>query len=857
MYLFRTFILRRLSEEKLRALATVLGIALGIAVVVGVRIANESSVRSFETALELVAGKTSLEIVGPGPDFSEAQLLQLGWLEQFGQFSPIIDGEARVSVSAGPSESLRILGVDILRDESFRDYHLVRLAGQDRDPNPREFLDLLDDPRAIVVTQKFARRHGLDLGSKLDLTVGDRLETLAVRGLLLDRGPARALDGTFALMDIAAAQWFFGRLGRIDRVDLRLKPGMSVDEAEAAIAGRLPEGLAVQRPSRRGREVEKMLEAFHFNLTALATIALLVGLFLIYNTVSLSVITRRREIGILRAVGVSRRQILGLFLAEAGLLAGLGCALGLVLGRWLALGALKLTSTTVDRLYIRSAAEPMPVGLEHLALAFAVGMPLALLAALVPALEAARLAPTTAVRSTDWLESRFRLNWRQQWLPLIFFGLAAWFACFDPVAGIPLFGYAACLATVFAVAFLVPAVLYASGRVASSLMKHFTKVEAHLANANLKGSIPRISVSVAALAVSLSMLTSIAIMIGSFRETVQYWVRQTLRADLYLAPATRSNILSEATLSPEVVRQVSLNSNVAAVDRFVSFGISYRGRRVVLGSGDFPVLLEHGGLLFKAPRQGRAAVSAAIGEDAAIVSESFALRHKKAVGDRLYLNTDKGRGAFRVAAIFYDYSSDQGVIVLDRRTFQRHYGVQPPRSLAVYLKEGRDPDRVRSEILSELPQKSRVFLHTNASLRTEVLRIFDNTFAITYALEFIAVSVAILGVATTLLTLILDRKSELTVLRWVGAEQRQIRSMVVIEATLLGAVSQCLGVAVGLLLSLILVFVINPQSFGWTIQFHLPTGFLVQSSLLILLATALSGIYPAFRAGHMKPRLET
>ena len=637
MYLFWTFIVRQLNGEKLRALASVLGIALGIAVVLGVRIANESSVQGFEKALELVAGKTSLEIVGAGPDLSEERLLQLGWLETFGQISPIIDGEARASFPAGPSESLRILGVDILRDESFREYHLVRLAGQSRDPNTREFLDLLNNPRSIVLTQKFARRHGLDLGSNLSLIIGDRLETLEVRGLLLDRGPAQALDGTFALMDIAAAQWVFRRLGRIDRIDLQLKTGMSVDEAEAAVAARLPKGLAVQRPSRRGREVEKMLEAFHFNLTALSHIALLVGLFLIYNTVSLSVITRRQEIGILRALGVSRRRVLGLFLAEAGLLAALGCALGFVLGRWLAWGTLKLTSTTVDRLYIRSAAEPMPVEVEHLALAFAVGMPLALLAALVPALEASRVAPTTAIRGTDWLESRFRLSRKQRWLPPILFGLAAWFACFDSVEGIPLFGYAACLAMVFGVAFLVPALLQVSGRVGSFLLKRFTRVEAHLANANLEGSIPRISISVAALAVSLSMLVSIAVMIGSFRETVEYWVQQTLRSDLYLVPAARSNILSESALSPEVVRQVSLNPNVAAIDRFVSFGISYQGRRVVLGCGDFAVLLERGGLLFKAPRQGHLAMRAAIGEDAVVVSESFALRNRKAVGDTLLL----------------------------------------------------------------------------------------------------------------------------------------------------------------------------------------------------------------------------
>lgn len=856
MHLFRTFILRRLREEKLRAVASVLGVALGIAVVLAVRMANESSVRSFETALETVAGKTSLEIVGSGRGLREERLLELDWLEQFGQISPVIEGEARASLPSGTNEWLKILGVDILRDETFRDYRLVRFADQKKSLGPREFLQLLSDAGAIVLTQKLARRHGLDPGSGLNLDVGDRRKVLTVRGLLLDRGPARALNGTFALMDIAAAQWLFGRLGRIDRIDLRLKPGTSIDQAEAAIAARLPQDLAVQRPSRRGRQVERMLEAFHFNLAALSHIALLVGLFLIYNTVSLSVITRRREIGILRALGGSRRQVAGLFLGEAGLLAALGCALGVLLGGWMARGALKLTGSTLDRLYIRSAAEPVPLGPEHLVLAFAVGIPLALLAALVPALEASRVAPTEAVRGADRLESRFRLSWRQRWLPPILSALAVGFACLDSVDGIPLFGYAACLATVFAVAFLVPVVLHFAGRAGSRLTRRWTGVEALLANANLSGSIPRISISVAALAVSLSMLTAIAVMIGSFRETVQYWVQQTLRADLFVAPATRSNIYSESTLSPEVVRLISANPRVAAVDPFASYNIDYQGRRVLLGSGDFAVHLDRSGLLFKAPRQGRSAVREAIGEDAAVVSESFALRHRKEVGDSLVLNTDQGQRAFRVAAVYYDYSSDQGIVVLDRSTFRKYYGDRPPRSLAVYLKEGLHPERVRSEILAALPPQSRLFVHTNASLKREVLRIFDNTFTITYALEIIAVAVAILGVATTLITLILDRKPELALLRRTGAEQRQIRKMVVIEAALLGAVSQGLGLAAGILLSLILVFVINVQSFGWTIQFHLPAGFLLQSSLLILLATALSGIYPAFRAGRMPPARE-
>jgi putative ABC transport system permease protein len=269
-----------------------------------------------------------------------------------------------------------------------------------------------------------------------------------------------------------------------------------------------------------------------------------------------------------------------------------------------------------------------------------------------------------------------------------------------------------------------------------------------------------------------------------------------------------------------------------------------------VGAGDFPVLLEHGNLLFKVPANGREAMRGAIGRDAVVVSESFALKHGKAPGDSVVLQTPNGPSAFRTAAVYYDYSSDRGVLVMDHSTFARHFGEQRPTSLSVYLRKGADANTVRDQILADLGSQYRLFIYTNATLRAEVLRIFDSTFAITYALEVVAIFVAILGVASTLLTLILERRRELAVLRLIGADRSQVRKMVVIEALLLGGVSQSIGIVVGLLLSLVLIYVINVQSFGWTIQFHLPVGFLAQSSVLILLATALSSIYPARQASE-------
>ena len=338
MPLFRQFILRRLRQEKLRSALTVAGIALGIAVVLAIRLANDSSVRGFSLALDTMAGAASLEIVSPG-GVDEDRLGPLGWLRDIGDVSAVIEGDAMARAGGAPAEAVRVLGVDILRDRAFREYDLVEFADGRRQPAPQEFLALLLDPRSVITTEIFARRHGLRVNDALELAIGDVRKSFVIRGLLSNEGPARVLDGNFVLMDIAAAQWAFDRLGRVDRVEIRLPAGRNVADAERLLSSQLPPGLTVQRPARRGEQVETMLRAFHFNLTALSYVALLVGLFLVYNTIAVSVIARREEIGVLRAVGASRGTVLRLFLAEAAALAAVGAVLGAPAGWLLAQGA--------------------------------------------------------------------------------------------------------------------------------------------------------------------------------------------------------------------------------------------------------------------------------------------------------------------------------------------------------------------------------------------------------------------------------------------------------------------------------------------------------------------------------------
>jgi len=403
---------------------------------------------------------------------------------------------------------------------------------------------------------------------------------------------------------------------------------------------------------------------------------------------------------------------------------------------------------------------------------------------------------------------------------------------------------------IFAGTLLVPETLrlICRGNSVFSRITAIFAVERRLASANLGGALSRIAISVAALAVSLAMMVAISIMISSFRTTVEYWIGETLRADIYVRPFSKTSSTSEGEIAAEVVKQITQDPQVAAVDAFAAQTVQYQENLITLAAGNFDVVLTHGRLVFKTPNDAPVQVRRAIGQDAVTVSESFAFRFKKNPGDRVELPTPLGSRPFTIAAVFYDYSNNRGVVVMDHSTYLRYFPPTQPSSLSVYVRPGADAITVRDRLSQALSSRFRLVFSTNETLRNEAMRIFDSTFTITRALEIIAIIVAALGVISTLITLILERQREFALLSILGATRNQIRRMVVIEAVLIGSTSQIIGLVIGVLLSVVLIYVINVQSFGWTIQFHLPVMFLLQSTVFILLATAVAGLYPASRA---------
>ncbi|MEM6331655.1 MAG: FtsX-like permease family protein, partial [Planctomycetota bacterium] len=493
--------------------------------------------------------------------------------------------------------------------------------------------------------------------------------------------------------------------------------------------------------------------------------------------------------------------------------------------------------------------------------AAALTIPLALVAALAPAWEAASVAPVEAARGGGTRASASRLR---VLVAAALACLAAGFALtrLDAIDGKPVFGFAAELLLLLGGAMLTPLALAGACRAVAWCYASFAlpaRAELRLATANLLGSLGRVSVSVAALAVALSMMMAIAIMVGSFRTTVTYWLESALSADLAVKPVMQSSAVSESRMSPRAVEIIRGDPGVEEALWVTTRQTPVGDRTIRLAVTELGKALPQTSLLFKRPPP-PGLVASGEWDAHVLVSESYQLLFGADVGDAITLPTAAGPAEMTIAGVYFDYSSNQGAVLMDLAAYRRLYSASDPnpmpQSLSIRLKEGANPVTVRTRIVSQLGPDEQLYCVTNDEIRTEAMRIFESTFTVTYALQAIAIVVAGLGVASTLVTLIYERQRELGLMSLVGATARQVRRVVLFEAVILGAASQAVGILLGVVLAAVLVFVINVQSFGWTIQFHLPWAFFGVASLLVIGASALFGLYPAVRAASVNP-LET
>ena len=828
--IFWRLMIKPLAREPVRTALTIFAVALGVAVVLAMDLAGEAATGSFHSSLETLSGEQNFEITATG-GVPEEIAGKLATLPYDWQVTPRMEDYA---VLAKEKKTLPLIGLDLIAEGS-------RFVRRQAGPQGVQNLPQLTSPDSVWVGESLGQP-----GDKMQLLINDRPASYIVRGTFPDgNGSESAI-----VMDIAAAQAVLSRRGRVDRIYLRTPQNSaalaSLDEWRQRAQQVLPSAIQLRPAGASTKENRKMLAAFRWNLRLLSYIALVVGAFLIYNTVSVSVVRRRAEIGIARALGSSRGQVLGAFLLEAAFIGIAGALLGIPLGRLMASSAVKLMSTTVSALYVSSRPGNIVLSVWSAAAALLGGIGLTLVSAWSPACEAARVAPVEAMaRGQREFEVRVhKTSWL--WLALALALVAGGVSSLPPVGGKPVFGYCATLLAVAAGVFAIPAFTAVAMRLASRVLPDLLGVEALLASRSLSGSLRRTSVLVAALSTGVAMMTAVAIMVGSFRQTVVLWMDSELPADLYLRPAGNPAADQHPTISPLLSDTIAGLPGVKAVERLRAYEITYQGLPATLGSLDVQNAQVYRASDFLSGRSTRAVLAELRNADTVIVSEPFSYKHRVRRGDTIELALGESRASFRIADVYYDYSSERGLVLMDRDTMLKYLPDPAPSNIAVFVSPEASVAAVRAEIENAAAaQSARVLIFANSDLRAQAIRIFDRTFAITYALEAVAVLVAIMGVAGALLALVIDRRRELGLLRYLGASGRHLRKLVLTEAGLLGLLATISGMVLGVFLSLILIFVINKQSFGWTIRLHWPVAILLGALSVVWLATLLAGYYPA------------
>ena len=797
-----------------RTLVAVLAIAVGVALGFAVHLVNRSALAEFDTAVRSVSGGADLRIEAVSArGFDEALYPRIARLPALSAASPVVEIAARTS----DGRSLTVLGLDPLRAARVTPA-LAAGAGAG-------FGAAAGPGREDAVWLSPALVGGA--GKVLEVREGGRRIDLPVAGGL----PSVEAGRRLAVGDIAAVQQAFDRIGRLNRLDLRIAPGVSQGEAERAVAALLPADARLSTPEAESRRSGDLSRASRVNLGMLAMVALLTGGFLVFSAQSLSIARRRPAFALLQVLGLPRRGLFLQVLAEGAVLGVLGAGLGLAAGAGLAGAVLSLLGGDLGGGFFSESRPALDISPGWTVLHGALGLAVALAGSLLPALDAARIPPAQALKSAGESGDPGRSPPLVPALALGAAGLAAAFA--PPIAGLPLLGYAS-IALILAAG--VAAMPWLARRMISPLTWIAAPVPVRLAAARLAGAPDQAAVALCGLVASASLMAAMGMMVASFRGSVDDWLGAILPADVYLRVADAET----AGLDP------ALQSALAALPGVKSME-ARRSVTLRLAADRPPVIL----LAVPAPAEGTpdlpwrgAPRRVAEGATPAWISEPLSRLYRLSPGDALDLPLAGRTVKVQVAGVWRDYGRQFGAVALRRSDYLRITSDAGANEGGLFLQPGADRGEVLGRIRKALPPDlaAQTEVAPSAEIRRAALRIFDRSFAVTYALEAVAVLVGVAGVAATVSAQTLARRREFGMLRHVGAGRGQILAMLALEGAFLGAVGAVAGLALGAAMGQVLIQVVNPQSFNWTMETRWPWGLLGGLALSLTLASSLTAL---------------
>jgi putative ABC transport system permease protein len=823
-------------KHQLRTLLTTAGIVLGVAVFVGMHTANQSVLVAFSETVDRIAGKTELQVTAGETGFGEDVLDRVQSASTVRVAVPVI--EAVVDSNIKGQGNLLVLGTDMTGDRSLRDYDLES-ADEAIVADPLVFLA---QPDSLILSKAFAERNHLAVGDRLRLGTVDGQKAFTIRGITKASGLASAFGGNLAIMDIYAAQKMFGRGRTFDRIDLAVKPGVTLADCEHELATLLGPGFQIQPPASRTQQFEAVLKGYSTMVNVSSAFALFIGMFIIYNSFAIAVTQRRSEIGILRALGATQAQIRWLFLGESAALGLLGSFAGLAAGVLIARAIESSVSTIVaDVYYVTQRAEEVASNPLLLGLAVAIGIATSLAAAAIPARSAARVDPVRALHKGAYQllsdrESRTRAMLAGAVGVVSLVCLAA--------AGSRLVFYAGYALAVVAVPVLLgPVLSLGLARTIRPVLKWVWPVEGALAADSLIQTPRRTSATVIALTLSLALVVGFSGMARASYGSIIDWMNATFNPDLFVSPTPGFNI--QTTRFP-----ATMASELAAIPG-VGRVQMFRNGRVMFRKAPVTILaIEMSSVAQTARRQPVAGNAdemyrrAAAGEGL-IVSNNLAELQRVRLGDVIEVPAPYGLLRLPIVGIIVDYSDQQGTILMDRSVFVKYWHDDSVRDFRVYVAPGATVSEVRQRILERYAGRRQVFVLVNSDLKRYILKIAGQWFGLTSVQVAVAVLVAILGIANTVTVSIIDRRREIGVLQAVGALRGQIRRTIWIEALSVGAIGLMLGFALGAVNLYYILEIVHRDLIGTRLDYQFPLTTVLTLVPTILGAALLAAIWPA------------
>ena len=846
--LLRRVSLQHVKHQKLRTIMAVFGIALGVASMTSIDVVNSSVVRSLEDSINRITGRAVLQITGAESGFPESMLDRVQKVDGVEYAVPVI--ETNANLAAGSERSFVVLGVDVLQDNKVRDYSITDESADIPDP-----LLFLAKPDSILLTQEMARREGIGIDQKIQVQTVQGLRNFTVRGLLEPDGPAKALGGDIAVMDIYAAQMAFGKDGRIDRIDVSIARGETLDTVKARLQAALPQGYNIDTPAGRTRQIENLMARFRKSMDLISFMALFVGMYLIYNTVSISVVQRRKEIGILRAIGATRGQIIMLFLAETFALSLAASLLGVILGLALAQLSLSAVAQTISSMYARSSVTELDFSWIHLFKNVCIGISASIAAAAFPARSSSRIAPVSAIRSQPYAANGIVLSRLYAILSASLITLAGLvmlvYKTVGPASSIRNSGTttAAVIVLLLGISLATPAFLRWFIHAYHAVLSTRLGAGGRIAGLNLQKNVSRNAVAVAAVFFSISLSVSSASMINSARQGVRDYIDSVENSDIIITSGHPLATAGAQTIPMplSMAQELEAIPGVQSADPFRKLFLNIGGKRVLLEMIDVVRWMKHNTTMIT---EGRAEdLSAKMpDQDNVVVNENVAARMGLKPGDTIILPTPAGPKPFGVIAIIVSYASDSGVIIMDYRTYERYWQDPVADMFSVYVKPGHAMAATRAAIQDRFRNKRKMFILPSLEFRAEIKKMLDRMFVMNDAVNVLTLIIAGFGIIVTLLASVLERTREIAILRSIGMTRGQVAGVVLIESALLGAAGGILGIAAGVIAGWINLEGFFRLDFGSSITYHIHYVSIAWAMLLAVGLSVLAGLYPAQRA---------